>query len=257
MHDRFARSEWFRHDRFGLFIHWGAYAVPARGEWVRSFERISIEDYQRHVDAFQPDSFDPGAWADAAVAAGMKYAVLTAKHHDGFCLFDSKLTDYSTMHNGFGRDVVAEFLDAFRSRRLKVGRYYSMLEWHAPDYPAYDDAQGVTAEFNLNLLHRINRELGGTIPVSAFRHVARWNDTEARIEMHLEATRDVSFSVDGRPFAISKGKTIHTENSYKYGPRDARLLLRSAGWTPIGEWTDREGQFGLILAEARVVPAAP
>ncbi len=123
--------------------------------------------------------------------------------------------------------------------------------------PAYADAQGVTAEFNLNLLHRINRELGGTIPVSAFQHVARWNDTEARIEMHLEATRDVSFSVDGHPFAISKGKTIHTENSYKYGPRDARLLLRSAGWSPMAEWTDREGLFGLILAEARAIPAAP
>ncbi|MBS0418524.1 MAG: L-histidine N(alpha)-methyltransferase [Proteobacteria bacterium] len=123
--------------------------------------------------------------------------------------------------------------------------------------PAYDDAQGVTAEFNLNLLHRINRELRGTIPTSAFRHVARWNDTEARIEMHLEATRDLSFSVDGHPFAISKGKTIHTENSYKYGPRDARLLLRSAGWTPVAEWTDREELFGLILAEARAVPAAP
>ena len=123
--------------------------------------------------------------------------------------------------------------------------------------PAYDDAQGVTAEFNLNLLHRINRELNGTIPVAAFRHVARWNDTEARIEMHLEATRDVSFSVDGHPFAMSKGKTIHTENSCKYGPRDARLLLRSAGWTPLGEWTDRDGLFGLILAEARTEPAAP
>jgi dimethylhistidine N-methyltransferase len=123
--------------------------------------------------------------------------------------------------------------------------------------PAYDDAQGVTAEFNLNLLHRINRELHGTIPVSAFRHVACWNDTEARIEMHLEATRDVSFSVDGQPFAMSKGKTIHTENSYKYGPRDARLLLRSAGWTPVAEWTDPEGLFGLVLAEARAVPTAP
>lgn len=123
--------------------------------------------------------------------------------------------------------------------------------------PAYDDAQGVTAEFNLNLLHRINRELSGTIPVSAFKHVARWNDTEARIEMHLEATRDVTFSVDGHPFAISKGKTIHTENSYKYGPRDARLLLRSAGWSPLAEWTDREGLFALILAEARATPAAP
>jgi L-histidine Nalpha-methyltransferase len=123
--------------------------------------------------------------------------------------------------------------------------------------PAYADAQGVTAEFNLNLLHRINRELCGTIPVSAFSHVARWNDTEARIEMHLEALRDVSFSVDGRPFAMSKGKTIHTENSFKYGPRDARLLLRSAGWTPLAEWTDREGLFGLLLAEARTIPAAP
>jgi uncharacterized SAM-dependent methyltransferase len=87
--------------------------------------------------------------------------------------------------------------------------------------------------------------------------VARWNDIEARIEMHLEATRDVSFSVDGHPFAISQGKTIHTENSYKYGPRDARLLLRSAGWSPLAEWTDREGLFGLILAEARAISAAP
>jgi dimethylhistidine N-methyltransferase len=123
--------------------------------------------------------------------------------------------------------------------------------------PAYDDAEGVTAEFNLNLLHRINRELEGTLPVGAFHHVARWNDTEARIEMHLEATRDISFTVAGRPFAISKGKTIHTENSHKYGPRDARLLLRAGSWTPIAEWTDRDGLFALILAEARPVPAAP
>jgi L-histidine Nalpha-methyltransferase len=123
--------------------------------------------------------------------------------------------------------------------------------------PAYDDAQGVTAEFNLNLLHRINRELDGTLPVGAFRHVARWNDTEARIEMHLEATRDVSFTVDGHPFAMSKGKTIHTENSHKYGARDARLLLRAGAWTPVAEWTDRDGLFALILAEARPVPAAP
>ena len=123
--------------------------------------------------------------------------------------------------------------------------------------PAYDDAQGVTAEFNLNLLHRINRELDGNLPVSAFRHVARWNDTEARIEMHLEATHDVSFAIDGHPFAISKGKTIHTENSHKYGPRDARLLLRAGAWSLVAEWTDRDGQFALILAEARPVPAAP
>jgi L-histidine N-alpha-methyltransferase len=123
--------------------------------------------------------------------------------------------------------------------------------------PAYDDAQGVTAEFNLNLLRRINRELGGTLPINAFRHVARWNDAEARIEMHLEATRDISFTIDGRPFAISKGKTIHTENSHKYGPRDARLLLRAGGWTPAAEWTDRDGQFALLLAAARPEQKAP
>ena len=94
---------------------------------------------------------------------------------------------------------------------------------------AYDDAQGVTAAFNLNLLHRINRELSGTIPVDAFRHVVRWNDVEARIEMHLEAARDVQFSVDGRLFSMTSGETIHTENSFKYDARDARVLLRAGG----------------------------
>lgn len=139
MHDRFARSEWFRNDRFGLFMHWGAYAVPARGEWVRSYEHIGTDDYQQYVDAFRPDSFDADAWADAAARAGMKYAVLTAKHHDGFCLFDSELTDYSTMHNGFGVDVVAEFLRAFRARGIRVGLYYSLVDWHHPDFPVAGD----------------------------------------------------------------------------------------------------------------------
>jgi dimethylhistidine N-methyltransferase len=123
--------------------------------------------------------------------------------------------------------------------------------------PGYDDARGVTAEFNLNLLHRINRELQADIPVGAFKHVAVWNDTEARIEMHLRAQRDVQFTVAGQPFAMARGETIHTENSHKYGPRDARLLLRAGGWTPVAEWTDPKGQFALILAEAWPIPAAP
>ena len=97
--------------------------------------------------------------------------------------------------------------------------------------PAYDDAQGVTAAFNLNLLHRINRELGGSAPVDAFRHLVRWNDAEARIEMHLQAVRDVYFAVQGRHFFfMAKGETIYTENSLKYGPRDASVLLRAGGW---------------------------
>ncbi len=112
--------------------------------------------------------------------------------------------------------------------------------------PAYDDAQGVTAAFNLNLLHRINRELAGSVPVDAFRHVALWNDDEARIEMHLEAGRDVHFEVGGHFFWIAEGETIHTENSLKYGPRDAAVLLRAGGWSPITMWTDREELFSVV-----------
>ncbi len=123
--------------------------------------------------------------------------------------------------------------------------------------PAYDDAQGVTAAFNMNLLERINRELDAEVPVEAFRHKAVWNDDRARIEMHLEAQRDAAFTIEGRPFDIAAGETIHTENSHKYGSRDARILLRSGGWTPIREWTDPAGLFSLYLAEAQAERPAP
>ena len=115
---------------------------------------------------------------------------------------------------------------------------------------AYDDPQGVTASFNLNLLERINRELDANIPVDAFRHEARWNDILSRIEMHLVATRDVTFTIDGRSFSFTKGSSIHTENSHKYGRRGARVLLLAGGWTPIAEWADAAGDFAIILAEA-------
>jgi L-histidine Nalpha-methyltransferase len=122
---------------------------------------------------------------------------------------------------------------------------------------AYDDPEGVTAEFNLNLLHRINRELDADIPVDAFRHQARWCDMLGRIEMHLVAMRDVSFEIQGRNFSFAKGKSIHTENSHKYGPRGARLLLLAGGWTPLAEWTDPNQDFALILAEAERERFAP
>ena len=122
---------------------------------------------------------------------------------------------------------------------------------------AYDDPEGVTAEFNLNLLRRINRELDGDIPVDAFRHQARWNDMLGRIEMHLMATRDVEFRIEDRRFAFRNGQSIHTENSHKYGPRGARLLLLAGGWTPIAEWTDADQDFALILAEAERERFAP
>jgi L-histidine N-alpha-methyltransferase len=122
---------------------------------------------------------------------------------------------------------------------------------------AYDDAAGVTAAFNLNLLHRINAELGGNIPVEAFRHRAIWNDEMSRIEMHLEALRDVAFTVSGQSFAFAAGATIHTENSHKYGYRDSRLLLRAAGWGVVHDWTDEREWFSIILAEAEPPRVAP
>jgi alpha-L-fucosidase len=129
------RTEWWRNDRFGMFIHFGAYAVAARGEWVKSNEQLTTEQYRQYVDAFNPADFDARAWAKTAKAAGMKYAVLTAKHHDGFCMFDSKLTDYKLSTQFNGRDLVREFLDAFRAEGLKVGLYYSLIDWHHADYP--------------------------------------------------------------------------------------------------------------------------
>ncbi len=133
------RMKWFLHDRFGMFIHWGIYSIPARGAWIRSTEEMPESDYIKYFEEFNPTDFDPRKWARAAKEAGMKYAVLTAKHHDGFCLFDSKLTDWKVTNTPYGKDIVREYLDAFRAEGLRVGLYYSLLDWHHPDYPSYKD----------------------------------------------------------------------------------------------------------------------
>ncbi len=122
---------------------------------------------------------------------------------------------------------------------------------------AYDDPEGVTAQFTLNLLTRINRELDGDIPLESFRHEARWNDILSRIEIHLVAERDVSFTVSGHDFAVARGSSIHIENSHKYGQRGGRVLLLAGGWTPIVEWTDPAGDFAEILAVAEPERFAP
>lgn len=139
--ERSERTKEFLAARFGMFIHWGLYAIPARGEWVRSVEKISVEDYQVYFDEFDPVNYDPRVWAKAAKEAGMKYAVMTAKHHDGFCLFDTKLTDYKVTNTKARRDLIREYAEAFRAEGLKVGLYYSLLDWHHDDYPAYGDRQ--------------------------------------------------------------------------------------------------------------------
>lgn len=133
------RMTWYTQARFGMFIHWGLYAIPARGEWVRSVERIPKEDYMKYFEEFDPVDYDPKKWAKAAREAGMKYVVLTAKHHDGFCLFDSKYTDFKSTNTKCGRDLVAEYVEAVRAEGLKVGLYFSLLDWYHEDYPHYGD----------------------------------------------------------------------------------------------------------------------
>ncbi len=128
-------TTWFTKDRFGMFIHWGLYAMPARHEWVKTHERIPEAKYNVYFDHFDPDLYDPREWARQAKAAGMKYAVLTTKHHEGFCMFDSQFTDYKATNTPAGRDLVREYVDAFRAEGLKIGFYYSVIDWHHPDFP--------------------------------------------------------------------------------------------------------------------------
>ncbi|MBX3001508.1 MAG: alpha-L-fucosidase [Caldilineaceae bacterium] len=128
-------ADWFIHDRFGLFIHWGLYALPARHEWVKNRERLSDEAYQKYFDHFDPDLYDPVAWARAAKAAGMKYFVITTKHHEGFCLWDSAHTDYKATNTPYGRDLLRPMVEAFRAEGLKIGFYHSVIDWHHPEFP--------------------------------------------------------------------------------------------------------------------------
>jgi alpha-L-fucosidase len=128
------RMKWWTEARFGMFIHWGLYALPARHEWVKNRERMTNEQYQKYFELFNPDLYNPKEWAKNAREAGMKYVVLTAKHHEGFCLFDSKYTDYKATNTPFKKDLIREYVDAFRAEGLKVGFYYSLIDWHHPDY---------------------------------------------------------------------------------------------------------------------------
>jgi dimethylhistidine N-methyltransferase len=162
-----------------------------------------------------------------------------------------------------GNLIAATAVDLLRSMRETLGGDAQLLigmdliKDVAVLEAAYDDAQGVTAAFNLNLAKRINRELAGTLPLDKLRHVARWNDAYARIEMHLGATEDITFEVSGSRFTMAAGETIHTENSHKFDSRSQHILLLAGGWTPLARWLDREERFSLILAEATRPRCAP
>ena len=138
------RLNWWREARFGMFIHWGLYAIPAGewkgesvesiGEWIMYNGKITVEEYEPLADQFNPIAFDADAWVRLAKRAGMKYIVITSKHHDGFCLFDSALTDYDVMNTPFKRDILKELADACRRQGIRLCFYHSILDWHHPQY---------------------------------------------------------------------------------------------------------------------------
>lgn len=135
------RTKWFMEARFGMFIHWGLYSIPAKGEWMMSEAEMTVSEYKQYFDLFDPVDYNPREWVRLAKEAGMQYAVLTAKHHDGFCLFDSALTEYKATNTKAGRDLVREFVDACREEGIRVGLYFSIIDWSHPDFPKYGDRQ--------------------------------------------------------------------------------------------------------------------
>ena len=128
------RLAWWTNDRFGMFIHWGSYSLAGRHEWVKKYEGIDDVAYKKYFDNFNPDLYNPREWAKLAKAAGMKYAVITTKHHEGFTLFDSDFTEYNVTNTPYGKDALKEWVDAFREEGLKIGFYYSLIDWHHPEY---------------------------------------------------------------------------------------------------------------------------
>ena len=131
--DRQRRMQWWHEAKFGLFVHWGLYSVIGRHEWVMELEGIPVAEYEGLARRFKPKVGAARAWAKLAKEAGMKYMVMTTKHHEGFCLFDTQYTDYCAPKQACGRDLVAEYVDAARAEGLRVGFYYSLMDWHHPD----------------------------------------------------------------------------------------------------------------------------
>jgi alpha-L-fucosidase len=155
-HDR--RIAWWREAKFGMFIHWGLYSQLGRQEWVMSIEDIPVEEYEKLAKTFKPKPNAARDWAKLAKQTGMKYMVMTTKHHEGFCLFDSKLTDYCAPKQGPGRDLVKEYVDAARAEGLRVGFYYSLMDWHHPDGMKAKDDPAARQRF-VDYIHGQLREL--------------------------------------------------------------------------------------------------
>ena len=153
------RMAWFDSARFGMFIHWGLYALLGRGEWVMNREMIPLPEYEKLAGEFTAKHFDPRKWADTAAKAGMKYIVLTTKHHEGFCLWNSQICKFNATHSAARRDLVAEYVEAVRAAGLKVGLYYSLGDWHNPDWALGWKGDLAARERFMQYTHALVREL--------------------------------------------------------------------------------------------------
>jgi len=155
--EKTSRLEWWTNARYGMFIHFGLYSMQAEHAWYKTKENMTNEEYQVFFDHFNPDLFDAKAWAKIAKKAGMKYMVVTTKHHEGFCLWDTEYSDYKITNTPFGRDLIAELVDAFRAEGIPVGFYYSMIDWYHPEYttdhkhPLRDDQEYVKLDKKRNM----------------------------------------------------------------------------------------------------------
>ena len=140
------RTDWFAEARFGMFIHWGLYAIPAAGEWIFARRRWKPGEYRDLMKQFNPTAYDPAHWAKLAKAAGMKYVVFTTKHHDGFCMFDSRHTDYKVTNTLYGKDVLRMLVEAFRQEGLRIGFYHSLPDWTQPGYADQESPEYILDE---------------------------------------------------------------------------------------------------------------
>ncbi|MCL1894087.1 MAG: alpha-L-fucosidase [Holophagaceae bacterium] len=185
------RMAWWRDARFGMFIHWGLYSVPAGewdgktgyGEWILNSAKIPVNQYENFRNHFNPTKFDAEVWVKMAVDAGFKYIVVTTKHHEGFCLFDSKLTDWSIASTPFKRDVIKELADACKKYNIKLGFYHSIMDWHHPDYlprRAWEERSADGATFDRYLAYlkgQLKELLTQYGPISVLWYDGQWEST--------------------------------------------------------------------------------
>ncbi len=156
--DRIRRMKWWHEAKFGMFVHWGLYSLIGRHEWVMELEGIPVAEYERLAERFKPKPNAAKEWAKLAKRAGMEYMVMTTKHHEGFCLFNTKLTGYCAPKQACGRDLVAEYVEAARAEGLRVGFYYSLMDWHHPDGARCAEDEDARKRF-VSYIHGQVREL--------------------------------------------------------------------------------------------------